>query len=98
MNTPAANHAVSKQIPYCRNLSITPGAVTWTDSTGARHDLLAERVLSPGEAARALDRSTSWVLRRVRRGEIYPVLRANARSLEIFACALADYRARRLIT
>lgn len=69
---------------------------TFTDRTGAVHDLLNEPLLSVGEVALRLRRSKRWVRARVRSGELRPVIHGNKRDLQIFACALTDYRARQL--
>lgn len=84
-------------IAPCPRLSIKPGSVFFTDATGGVHDLLTDKLLSPGEAALRLNRSRSWILQQVRASQLYPVLRTNSRDVQIFACALVDYRARQLV-
>lgn len=68
----------------------------WTNSRGQQFDLSVEKRYSPGEAAMKMRRSTEWVLRLVRSGELSPVCRLNCRTVEIYDCAISDFYARRI--
>lgn len=63
----------------------------WRNSLGEEFDLTKEAKRTPGEIALRVRRSTDWVLRKVRAGEIYPVIAHNPRFIEIYDCAVADY-------
>ena len=71
-------------------------AGTFTDCTGARHDLAKEKPISPKEAAAdpRLPDSPRTILHLVRTGQLYPVWRLNARVIRIYPAAIADYFAR----
>jgi hypothetical protein len=76
-----------------------PGLVgaIFTDALGAAHDLTREKTLRPKEAAadpRLGGISAKSVRQMITRGELYPVLRRNARMIEVCDCALTDWRAR----
>lgn len=91
---PADPRTVAPRV--CPGLALTESSITWIDSRGAAHDLLRERRYSPCEAARLMGRSTEWVLRKIRAGELYPTCRYNLRTIEIWQCGLEDYVARHL--
>jgi len=88
----------SPRILPCPGLTVTVNAgVTFIDSLRRVHDLANERTLSPKEAAsdaRLGGMSAKTVLRLIRRGEIYPILRRNRRVFLVFDCALTDWRLR----
>lgn len=67
------------------------GALTWINSRGEVIDLATAKVITIGECAQRMRRSTEWVLRKIRAGELYPVLRHNARSVEVFEPAISDW-------
>lgn len=80
----------------CPGLSISPHGVRWVDSLGCEHDLLRSERMSPGELAIIAKRSPEWILRLIRAGELYPVLRINPRTLEVWRCSYDDYLVRSL--
>ena len=88
------------KIAPCHGLKPTTNAGTsFTDTLRRVYDLERERLLRPKEASaepRMAGASTSEILRLVRAGELYPVLRRNARVILIFDCALTDWRLRQL--
>lgn len=91
---------MKSKITPCHGLKPTTNAGTsFTDTLRRVYDLEREKLLRPKEAAadpRMAGASTSEVLRLVRIGELYPVLRRNARVILIFDCALTDWRLRQL--
>lgn len=84
----------------CPGLKITTNAgISFTDSLKRVHDLEREKWFRPKQAAsdeRLGGMSVPEVLRAIRDGDIYPVLRRNARVVLIFDCALTDWKARQL--
>lgn len=80
----------------CPGLSLTATGILWRDSLGREFDLLKEKRLSPGDVALRLNRSTEWVLRKIRSNELYPHVYFNPRLVEVFECALGDYLARNM--
>lgn len=78
----------------CPGLTLRDGGCVWRDSSGTDHDLLTAKRLSPGEAAIELKKSTEWVLRKIRRNELFPVVYYNSRSVEVWLCGVRDYLAR----
>jgi hypothetical protein len=87
-------------VPTCPGLTVDPETgVCFTDSLERVYNLEREKTLRPKEAAsdERLGRPpVKAVLRMIRVGELYPVLRRNARTILIFDCALTDWRARQL--
>jgi methionyl-tRNA formyltransferase len=80
----------------CPGLTLSSGGCFWRDSSGTEHDLLKSKRVSPGEAAIHLNRSTEWVLRKIRANELFPVVYYNPRSVEVWVCGLDDFVARSL--
>jgi hypothetical protein len=71
----------------------------FTDSQGRRFDLAHELRKRPKEAAadqRLQGFSEKAIRRLITAGQLYPVFRRNARVIEIFDCAIADWFARQL--
>lgn len=99
MTTPTASPAMLG-IVSCPGLKVTANAgVFFTDSLGRVHDLERSRTVSPKEAAadsRLCGAPVAEVLRMIRAGELYPVMKRNERVILIFECALTDWRARQL--
>lgn len=91
-----AANALPVATASCPGLSISPQGVRWVDSLGAEHDLMREERMSPGELALVAKRSPEWILRLIRAGELYPVLRINPRTLEVWRCSYDDYLVRSL--
>lgn len=80
----------------CPGLTVTASAIVWVDSRGASHDLLREKRYSPGDAALIMGRSVEWVLRKIRANELFPVVKYNSRTIEIWQCGLEDLLVRNL--
>jgi hypothetical protein len=87
-------------IRQCPGLTVDPETgVCFTDSLQRVYNLEREKTLRPKEAAadaRLCGMPVAEVRTKVRRGELYPVLRRNRRVVLIFDCALTDWRARQL--
>lgn len=87
-------------IEHCPGLKVTANSgISFTDSLGRVHDLEREATLRPKQAAadpRLCGLSPDDVRAAVAAGELYPVIRRNARVILIFDCALTDWRARQL--
>jgi len=83
-------------LPRCPNLDVGKGGVWWTDSLGRRHDLLAMPLLSLKQAAPLFGagRSAPWLREEIAAGRVYPVLKTNQRMIEVYQCAIADWKAR----
>lgn len=79
----------------CPGLRAGPDGLLWTDSLGRVHDLNHAQRVSVGIAAIRLNLCTRTILRRIAVGELYPVLKHNARCVEIYACGLDDYLVRK---
>ena len=86
-----ATHAASVAPRTCPGLSVTSAGVFWRDSLGREFDLLREKRLSPGEAALKMNRSSEWVLRRIRDNQLYPHVYFTQRTVELWQCAIDDY-------
>ena len=71
--------------------------IFWRDSLGREHDLSREPKSTPGEVATAMRRSTAWVLREIRMGNLFPIVRHNLRFIEVYECGLADYYLRHTV-
>lgn len=67
---------------------------TYTDSKGVRHDLTTAPRLSVGEAAIKLKCSVKTVRRRLRQGQLGPVVRLSAADVQLYAVGVADFIAR----
>lgn len=81
--------------PRCPGLK----GMAFTDCLGRVYDLEREKILSTKEAADDLRLggiSIANLHRAIRGGDLYPVLRRNARVILIFDCALTDWRARQV--
>lgn len=78
-------------VQVCPGLSASERGVFWRNSLGQEFDLAAQPRLSPGDVALKVKRSAEWVLRKVRAKQLYPVIYHNARSVEIYECAITDY-------
>lgn len=92
---PATAH--EPRILACPRLSTGRGPALFTDVHGQMHDLLREKTLRCKEAAAdvRLGGVSAWQVRRmIQTGELFPVLRINARRLLVYDCALTDWRAR----
>lgn len=105
MTTPARPFLVLRpvgtgSIEHCPGLHVSAAhAVSFTDSLGRVHDLEREPTLRPKQAAadpRLCGLSPADVRAAIAAGELYPVIRRNARVILIFDCALTDWRARQL--
>lgn len=94
------HHAANPPIVPCPGLKVTRSSgVFFTDCLKRVYDLEKEKTLRPKEAAadeRLCGTHPREILRLVRAGKIYPVMRLNARTILIFDCALTDWRARQL--
>jgi len=75
----------------CPGLISTPIGCYFKDSSGRIHDLSTDPLHWPGEAAQILNMASETVLRKVRSGQLYPVVYYNKRRLKIFACAIKDW-------
>ena len=75
----------------CPGLHCSLAGITWHDSLGRPHDLTREARSTPSEIALKMRRSTEWVLREIRAGRLYPVVRHNLRYIEVYHCAIDDY-------
>ena len=94
-----SNDSTEPGIEQCPGLKITRAGVLFTDSLGRVHDLEKSATMSPKEASadpRMCGMPVDEILRQIRIGTFYPVLRRNARVILIFDCALTDWRARQL--
>lgn len=84
----------------CPGLKVTANAgVSFTDCLKRVYDLEKQEMLRPKEAAadvRMCGMPVGEILREIRRGGIYPVLRRNRRVILLFDCALTDWKARQL--
>lgn len=86
-------------IEHCPGLKVAAAGISFTDALGRVHDLEQVATLRPKQAAadsRLCGLSVDDVLAAIRHGELYPVMRRNARVILIFDCALTDWRARQL--
>jgi methionyl-tRNA formyltransferase len=81
----------------CPGLSVSATGLFWRDTLGREFNLLTEKRLSPGEAAIRLNRSTEWVLRKIRANELYPHVYFNPRLVEVWECGLSDYIVRTVV-
>lgn len=78
----------------CPGLTCTQAGIYWRDSLNREHDLSREPKCTPGEIALMMRRSTEWVLRKIRAGELYPYVRHNERYIEVYVCGVPDYYTR----
>jgi hypothetical protein len=92
----SSNPATASIPKSCPGLSCDERGARWRNSIGQEFDLATEKLLSVGEVALATRRSTEWVLRKIREGELYPVVFHNARLVEVYACAVTDLRVRHI--
>ncbi|MBW7893671.1 MAG: hypothetical protein H3C27_01055 [Opitutaceae bacterium] len=93
--------SAKKSPPRPANAAAAPVKVantTFTDSAGQVHDLMTDRLYSMKEAAPLFGagRSVRWLQREIERGNVRPILRASRKSVEIFACAVTDWRHRQI--
>lgn len=80
-------------IPACPGLKRTARGAMFKDAAGTWHDLGTEKRLRPKEvsADTRVSLTPADVRTLISSGEIYPVFRRNARRIEVFACAVADW-------
>lgn len=93
--------SAKKSPPRPANAAAAPAPVantTFTDSAGNVHDLLTDRLYSLKEAAPLFGagRSVRWLQREMELGNIRPVLRLNRKTVEVFACAITDWKLRQI--
>ncbi len=90
-------HKPTPRILTCPRLTVDKRGSFFTDVKGRVHDLELETTLRPKQAAadaRLGGMSTKEVCSRIRKKELFPVLRLNRRVFLVFDCALTDWRAR----
>lgn len=78
----------------CKGLFAKNQRLHFRDSLGGEHDLTNEPLLNTFEASKELRCHPETLLRKVRAAEIYPVVFVNTRVLQIYRCAMSDYRYR----
>lgn len=81
----------------CTGLTRNADAVTFTDSRGRAHDLLEAKRVPLKAVASMVNRSYSWVRAAVATGALYPVIERNGSVIEVYVCAVDDWRARQVI-
>lgn len=86
-----------ENVHHCPGLWAGKTGLLWTDSLGRVHNLEACERVSVGGAALRLQRSTRSVLRKIRRVELYPVVRHSCRDIEVYVVGIDDYIARKVV-
>lgn len=81
----------------CPGLIRSSGRLAFHDAAGIETDLFTAGRLSLNDTARAMGKSYSYARMEIGRGRLYPVLLQNGRVMEVFACAVADWKARRVM-
>lgn len=84
-----------KRPDKCPGLKKRLGKLVFADCLGNEHDLAAEPLLNTFEASKEMRCHPDTMLRKVREGDIYPVVYINERVIQIYRCALTDFRLRR---
>lgn len=81
----------------CPGLVCKNGQLIFVDCLRNEHTLADEPLLSTFEASKELRCHPETMLRSVRMREIYPVLYVNSRVIQIYRCAITDFRIRRTV-
>jgi hypothetical protein len=85
---------MSKAARVCPGLTASQRGLFWKNSLGQEIDLSREPLLVPKDVATKMGKSTEWVRRKIRDGEIYPVIIHSDLFIEVYECAIQDYRTR----
>lgn len=94
MTTRALKHP-RNGVPACPGLD--RATMIFTDAGGEAHDLIEALRLPLKLAAADAGRSVSWLRAAAKAGQVYPVRYERGRVVEVYACAVKDWKRRQVM-
>lgn len=88
---------IENGVPACPGLVKGEGRLTFRDATGNVTALLSAERISLKQVGPAMGKSYSYARQEIKQKRLYPVLVRNGRVVEVFACAVVDWKARQVL-